>query len=316
MIRLITIAFIFVLNFSLAQHIVVPVQHQFARLSYNPGYAGVKQGLQSSLITRQSTQSQFPYSYSGVNVSAPVRYNSMGLGVVVEQSKIAVNKRTSIKGAFAYKIQVLKGVLSFGLDVGFDQYSVDTRGQTIQTLTDNTLFEKGTDILPVLGAGLFYANKKSFVGISIDRMLPVNIKFPTVPIQPRIRSKELTLVAGRGVELRDGIVVRPSVFIQAIANVPLVAYVSSVVDFKQKAWLGVGYRWDAELAVMAGVNFQKLVQGVTLPMKVGVSFSRPVDHGVPIGAPIEMMISYYYKKRPNPDKIKDKKRIVSPVIFY
>lgn len=314
--RSILILLLLVCQFGIAQHLVVPGQHQFARLNYNPGYAGVKQGLNAAVISRQSTQSQFPFSYTGFSVNSPIRFNSMGVGVVIEQSRVGLNKRTSIKGSYSYKIQILKGVLSFGLDVGVDQYILDPSGQTIQSLADKTLFSKGTDFVPLFGAGMFYQSKKSFLGLSMNRLVRNDVSVGSNSGDAGRTGREAYLVAGTSIVLTKELILRPSILVQSTSGMPLLGCFSAITELKRKAWIGLGYRWGSEYTFMAGMNFEKLVPGVTLPMKVGMTISRSQKHGVPIGNPFEIMISYNYKKRPNPEKVKNRKRIVSPIIFY
>lgn len=301
-------------NVLLAQNILVPTQHQFNRLTYNPAYAGIKDGVNTSSLVRDQKIENQSIAYRAVSIDMPVKFYSMGVGLVIENQQQEIQDILTIKGACSYKIKVNSGVLSLGVDAGIEQYKVGLNQLAIQHETDPTL-ASGQQVVPYMSAGLFYQKERYFAGVSVNRLFTSSIHYSSDSLQSNT-VRRVTLLGGYNFELSSAWNIRSSVMTDVLVDQPLLSYLSVLSDYKKKYWFGFGYRLQTEYAVIAGLNFSRLVSGFTLPLKLGVSYNLPLDNGVFVSNGLEFMVSYSYEKRPNAEKIRNGKRIVSPIIFY
>ena len=301
-------------NVLLAQNLLVPTQHQFNRLTYNPAYAGVKEGLNVSSLVRDQSIGNHSLRYRTISIDMPVKFYSMGVGLVIENQQQGIQDIFTIKGVYSYKIKVKSGVLSFGVDAGVEQYKVGLDQLAIQHETDPTLVA-GQQMVPYMSAGLFYQKERYFVGVSMNRLFTNSIHYNSDSLSLSTVRRG-TILGGYKIKLSSAWHIRPSFMTDVMAEQPLLMYLSVLSDYKEKYWVGVGYRFQTEYAIVSGVNFSRLINGFTLPLKLGVSYNLPIDNGVSVKNGLELMVAYVYEKRPSAEKIKNRKRIVSPIIFY
>lgn len=298
----------------LAQNILVPTQHQFNRLTYNPAYAGLKEGLNASSLVRDQKIGNQNLTYRAVSIDMPVNFYSMGVGLVIENQQQGNQDVMTVKGAYSYKIKVNGGVLSFGVDAGIEQYKIGFKELAIRHETDPTLASR-QQVVPYMSGGLFYQKERYFVGVSMNRLFTSSIQYNSDSLNSTT-VRRMTLLGGYNFELSSAWSIRPSFMTDVMVGQPQLSYLSVLSDYKKKYWFGLGYRLQTEYAVIAGLNFSRLISGFTLPLKLGVSYNLPLDNGVSVSNGLEFMVSYSYEKRPNAEKIKNRKRIVSPIIFY
>ena len=312
---LLIIGCFFSFSVSFAQRLVLPSQLQFNQLNYNPAFSGIREGLNFSSTVRSQFQNREVVRYQGVSVDLPLKFYSMGLGLSAEQNKIGENSVTTVKLAYSYKIKVAKGILNFGLDAGLDQFSFDKERQNVRDLDDPTLFETRKVFVPTLGAGLFFQRRNLFVGLSTDQLMRSSLTLDS-PSSESKTSANYFLVAGTNHKLSERIRFNPRIFLQKTTNINPIITANVQLTYRDKWWLGAGYRLKSEIIGLIGADFSQLIHGFALPLKLGLAFNSPINQGVTINNSWEIHLSYNYKKRPNAEKIKSKKRIISPITFY
>lgn len=162
---------------SLAQLDPLYNQYQFNQLMINPAYAGIYDRFSASLISR--------LNWVGID-GAPVtntftaqsafRDGSIGLGALVIDDRLGVNRNMETSVTASYNIQFSEGKLAMGIQGGFINYGFDLTKLTLDYVDDERL-TTGLDNYsePNFGAGIMYVNPVFFAGVSVPRLRELNL---------------------------------------------------------------------------------------------------------------------------------------------
>jgi type IX secretion system PorP/SprF family membrane protein len=242
-----------------AQQEVMVSQYMFNGLFLNPAQAGSHGYVTSSLLHR----SQWLYVEGAPRTSmfaidGPMMGNAIGTGFTVVHDQIGVTRDLDLAGHFAYRMRTgATSSLSFGLRAGLSLYSAqlselqywDTNDQVFQGNISNTPVGK-------FGFGMFWHDATSFVGLSVPTLFAAD-RGITQSAGQVIRSyfvQHYYLHAGKIFPLGDEFDIKPSVLVKYQDKAPLQADVNCNLLFRQRIWLGVGYRTSD--AVVAMVEYQ------------------------------------------------------------
>lgn len=308
--------FLILTSFVWGQQGVNPLQYQQSLANSNAGFVGVNEGVTfSSLAHFRNQTPELRSSFKSLQIDLPVRFYSMGIGFSATQRIQGNNELSRFKLAYSYKIRFLEGILSFGSFVGLSQYKYNFSGQTIRSLNDPTLIDNSNRLAPLLSAGLFYRNKNLSLGLSSDNLIKNDLSLEALQSESESTRNLLVFVETKH-KLNSKLVLKPSLYSDSQSNAPLNLAFASTLEIDTKYWVNAGYRMKADLFFSAGVDFNRLISGFSQPIKLGFAYSVPAGHQVITKGTAEIFLSYNYAKRPNPEKIRNQKRIVSPIIFY
>lgn len=138
----------------------------------NPAYAGFQKAFVASTSFRKQWAG-FEGSPTTFNVTGHTSLldNKMGLGLLVLQDNVGVDKNSEIQGVYAYHLSFQKGArLSFGLQGGMINYQSDYSDLTIDR-GDPKFQNNISEISPTFGAGIIYSSDHWYVGLAMPRML-------------------------------------------------------------------------------------------------------------------------------------------------
>lgn len=142
-------------------------------LTFNPAFAGSEDALSISLVYRNQWVGfdGAPRNYS-LLLHAPVRNDRIGIGLLLESSRFSIYREKSIKGDYAFRMEVLNGTLALGLGAGITVKNV-AWDDLIATDANDILLTNYPEsaVLPDISLGTYYYNKKFFLGISIPGLL-------------------------------------------------------------------------------------------------------------------------------------------------
>ena len=101
-------------------------QYMFNQMAINPGYAGSKEALSTTLLFRsQWTGIDGAPTTQTFSIHSPLRKKKVGLGLTIVTDQIGPKKSSGVLGAYSYRIPLGKGKLSFGLRLGVYNYIYD-----------------------------------------------------------------------------------------------------------------------------------------------------------------------------------------------
>jgi type IX secretion system PorP/SprF family membrane protein len=144
----------------------------FDALALNPAYAGNKEALSISLLNSISWVG-FEGSPKTVSFSihAPLKNEKVGLGFLLINDKIGVSKEINLIGNYSYSLNLDYGKLAFGVGFGLTLLNTNWKTLAAQDPGDELLTNNSSGVVPDLSTGIYFSNKKIYLGLSIPLFL-------------------------------------------------------------------------------------------------------------------------------------------------
>lgn len=265
------------------QQEVMVSQYMFNGLFLNPAYAGSHGYLSSSLLHRaQWMQMDGAPRTSMMALDGSVMNGKMGLGFSIVHDQIGVSRDLDMAGHYAYHLKLSEhSRLSFGLRAGLSVYSArlseliywDNNDQVFQADIQNQAVGK-------FGFGMYWYDRTAFVGLSVPTIYAADGRI-TSDVGDALDhhfTQHYYLHAGKVWPLNEVFDIKPSVLVKYMPNAPVQADVNCNLLYKERIWLGAGYRSGD--AIVAMVEYQ-----VTPQMRIGYAYDmttsrlRSYNHG-------------------------------------
>jgi type IX secretion system PorP/SprF family membrane protein len=152
-----------------------PIQslYMFDPLLVNPAYAGNHVQLSATSIFRNQwvNLDGAPKTLTAT-VHSGFFKSKMGLGIIASNDKIGIHNETALYGVYSYKIKVHRdGVLSFGVQAGFNNLKSDFTKLNLKSINDPNLAGIHNQFNPNVGAGIYYRGKDVFAGFSVPQLM-------------------------------------------------------------------------------------------------------------------------------------------------
>lgn len=307
----ITITFLFAITSFLVygQQQAHYTQYVFNKLAFNPAYAGSKEVMSTSVLTRnQWVGFEGAPSTQLMSFHAPISKNRVGLGASIVRDKIGITNDIGLNIAYAYRIKMKKSNLSLGLQTSFRNLQVDWNSTNPTQIGDNVIpTGKPSAFKMNIGLGAYYANDNFFAGISIPSLMEGETGIigndDAVSFADEKRHYFATIggifnVAGNGT-----LKLQPSILVKHVDNAPIDVDINNFFIFKEKFWFGVTYRYHDSIDGV--VQFQ-----MTEAMRLGVAYDftltelQDYNYGT-----LEVMLEYNFVS-------KSKDKLLNPRHFY
>jgi type IX secretion system PorP/SprF family membrane protein len=217
-------------------------------LSINPAYAGSRDVLSLSLMSRKQwvgfDGAPFTTSFSG---NMPFKNKALAMGLIVSNEKIGIRNNFNCYANYAYRIRTNNGFLSFGLKAGFESIKDNNSEINAQDPSD-AVFNNGSKgyILPNFGFGIYYYNSQFFAGLSVPTFLSYREKsqgdgFTTYN---EVRNYNYLFTTGVLLNINDNFKIKPSTLLKYVANSPFQYDLNCYFIFLKegKLWFGTSYR--------------------------------------------------------------------------
>jgi type IX secretion system PorP/SprF family membrane protein len=275
--------------------------YMFNTLSVNPGYAGSRDAMTITGLYRHQWVS-FPGApvTQTLTLHTPVGGEFVGLGLSVVNDRIGPTAMTSLYGDFAYRLKINENghKLTFGLKAGINLFNSNLALLELQDQNDNSFNAAiQNEILPNFGVGIYYSAPKFYIGLSSPKLLQNSL--PGENNANELNEKRhYFLIAGMMLKFNDQWGFKPTVLLKAVKGAPIEGDFTGSVYYRDRLWLGVGYRTLADVSFMLGFQF-------TDAIAMGYSFDWSTTNttGRYNGGSHEIMLRYdlIYK---NQEKIK------------
>ncbi|MCB0769544.1 MAG: type IX secretion system membrane protein PorP/SprF [Flavobacteriales bacterium] len=242
-----------------AQQEVMVSQYMFNQLFLNPAYAGSHAYVSSSLLHRsQWLQMEGAPRTSMMAIDAPLMKGKMGAGLSIVHDQIGVSSDLDIAGHYAYHIRVNStSKLAFGLRAGVSVYSAkltdlrywDENDQIFQNDLNNKAVGK-------FGFGLYWYDATSYVGLSVPTIYAADgqLSLDAGDALDHYFTQHYYLHAGKIFPLNESLDLKPSTMVRYTPAAPLEADVNCNLLYRERVWLGVGYRTGD--AIVGMVEYQ------------------------------------------------------------
>ena len=147
-------------------------QNMFNKLANNPGFAGSRGNVATSVLHR-SQYMGFEGAPSTQNFSIdaelPFLYGGVGLNVV--KDNIAQFSNLGLQASYAYRTELGVGQIGMGMSVGVFQSGVDGSNFSYAEPGDNAIPTSSVSGSKLdIGAGIYYNTQDVYVGISSSHM--------------------------------------------------------------------------------------------------------------------------------------------------
>ncbi len=245
-------------------------QYSLNGLAINPAYAGSKEALNLSLYSRNQW-----IGFEGapgtltIGLHSPLKNKKLNLGIIVLNDRIGSKKETGFIFNYAYRIELDRGKLSFGLGAGLTSLTTDILSIRYTDPGDQLLQDPGRRaLLPEFSFGAYYYNKKYFVGISTPlfsthRLNETSGKY-RIYFSPA--NTNYLLTAGYLLRISDNFELLPSLLFTTNPGDDTQLDINCSVIYKERIWLGSSIRTNGSLASLLQVQ-------INPQLRIGYSYA-------------------------------------------
>lgn len=228
---------------SQAQQQVMFTQYMFNGLVLNPAYAGSHESISVTALSRiQWVGIDGAPNTQTFSIHSPVPGKNVGLGAFFVRDNIGVTTQNNFYLSYAYRMQMSKGILSFGLQGGFSDTSVsyDELG-----IADSNLSGTESTFNPNFGAGVYYLTYRFYAGASIPYILNSGSNNEGNSLPDDIETEQIQhyyVTTGTVFDLSHMVKLKPSILVKAVSGAPIEFDFNANVLFDDRLWVGVSYR--------------------------------------------------------------------------
>jgi len=190
-----------------------------------------------------------------LSIHTPIENSKLGIGVNLASDKLGVTKENeaSLNVSYTLDLDNRDSKLSFGVKVSANFLDVDYDRLLIYDPSDAKLSTNiSNQFSPNIGAGIYYHNTNSYVGISVPTFLE-NIREKGNGIYSGVNQRmHIYLMGGHVFDLNPDLKFKPAMLLKAVEGAPLQADVTANFLIQEKLTLGAAYRWDAAWSALVG----------------------------------------------------------------
>jgi type IX secretion system PorP/SprF family membrane protein len=261
--KIIITLFIFILGYTAyAQQQINYTQYMFNQLPLNPAYAGIHEGISASMLWREQWVGfEGAPSTQMISLHSPIAFRAISLGAVIMRDKIGVEKNINARFSYAYRLQLGKTKLSFGLDASFSQYAtnfnLDAINDPVINSADQSFFK------PNFGTGILWHSEKFYVGVGLPNAINQNYYDASGNDKALLRHYYFT--GGYVFVPQENLIIKPNFMVKAVKGAPVQVDMNLNVLLQRVLWVGLSYR--SFESIDAVLQFQ-----VNPKMQIGYAF--------------------------------------------
>ncbi len=268
-------------------------QNMFNKLANNPGFAGSRGLIATSVLHRSQWIGFGDEGGAGVSTQnfsvdteLPFLYGGIGLNIV--KDKIADFSNLGLQASYAYRTEL--GVGQIGMGMSFGMYQSGLSGSDLKPAQQNdpaipTGMVSGSKI--DFGTGVYYNTQDIYIGISSSHLTEPIVSWSDGGQYPLKR--HYFLIAGYTYDLNPLILLHPSIYLKSDGTSSQLD-VNTTLIYNNDYWGGVSYRVDDGLILLAGLNIN---EDFRLGLAYDVVLSEIGNNSV------EIMLGYNFKINTN-----------------
>lgn len=198
-------------------------------------------------------------SYTQNYTASPAHH---GVGFLAVTDKAGQLTTSTFNVSYAYHMQLSNQLnLSVGVAGGVSRLSIDINALLLENPHDPALSNAANArLLPDLSIGGWLYGANFFAGLSVQQVLPQKLSFSgDAQYNTGKQVPHAFLHTGYKFYLAEDLNITPSILVKYIPHVPLSADVNVKMGFKDRIWIGAGYRKQDALSMMVGFNVSHLV---------------------------------------------------------
>ena len=246
--------------------------YMYNTININPAYAGSRGALSIFGLHRsQWVGLEGAPTTNSFSINTPIAESKVGLGVSFVNDRLGVTDENTLSVDFSYTLDLNNrgSKLSFGLKGSANMLNVAySRLNKYNPNDPQILTDINNQFTPNIGAGVYWHNEQTYVGLSAPHFLETTRYDDNV--QSTMQQKmHYYLMGGHVFELNPMLKFKPAFLLKAVEGAPLQADITGNFLINEKFTLGAAYRWDAAWSALAG--FQ-----VTDGLFIGYSYDSDI----------------------------------------
>jgi len=267
-------------------------QNMFNKLANNPGFAGSRGVIATSILHRSQW---IGFSDDGaaastqnfsIDAELPLLYGGVGLNVV--KDNIAQFSNLGLQASYAFRTELGVGQIGMGMSVGMYQSGLNGGALKPAQVGDNAIPTgdvKGSSL--DIGAGIYYNTEDVYIGLSSAHMTEPTIEWSDG--QDFNLTRHYFLIAGYTHDLNPSLLLHPSIYLKS-DGVTSQLDINTNLIYNNKMWGGVSYRLDEGVSLLAGMN-------VNEDLKFGLAYDVTMMSA--LSNSLEFMLGYNFKVNTN-----------------
>jgi len=270
--------------------------NMFNNMGINPGYAGLSGKIGITGLARQqwlgfndaAGQRLNPETYL-LNADAPIPFLRGGVGLSLMQDRIGYELNFGVRLSYSYHLQMSRGKLGLGAQIGFLDKRLDLGKLTPITGNDPVLTGGLTESLffTDFALGVFYLEEgKRWGGISVSQISRAN---PTIgEVFGLKRHAYLTLGQHFEIPNLPDYVISPSVLVKTDLTSTQID-LNVMLAYNNRLWGGVSYRLRDALVFFLGIRIEQIHLGYSYDFT-----TSPIGRGGRSAGSHEIMVHYSF----------------------
>ncbi|MES2703810.1 MAG: type IX secretion system membrane protein PorP/SprF [Bacteroidota bacterium] len=244
----------------------------YNKLLYNPAYTGSRDVLSvNGLYRKQWTDMPGAPQTVNLSVDAPLgsymkTFRKLAAGISITNEKQGVERNSSLRGYYAYRLQLKHSVLSLGLSAGANLYSANyTLLNPYQQNDPNLNGDVKNAILPNFGVGAYWSGDKFYCGLSAPNLLEnrYDKNAPQTNVKNAKQIRSYYLSGGYVFTVNEIIKLEPQVLARYAVNpdyrLPFNCDINITAIAYDRLMLGVTYRTDKSMEMIAHMQATKRI---------------------------------------------------------
>jgi type IX secretion system PorP/SprF family membrane protein len=229
-------------------------QYMFNGLAYNPAYAGSRDALSATLLLRkQWVQLEGAPRTGSFAIHGPSRNERHGFGFSMVHDRLGITRQTFLYGSYAFRFPLGPGKLALGLQGGVTQFKNQFSDVVLINPDQINPGVNLSALLPTFGTGVYYNTERFYLGLSAPNLLAGEyFRYKDQTTQQLASSQKQHYFGTLGVvlPLGENVEFKPSMVAKWVNNSPLELDFNASFLFRQRIWLGAGYRTGDALVFM------------------------------------------------------------------
>ncbi|MDR0712820.1 MAG: type IX secretion system membrane protein PorP/SprF [Bacteroidales bacterium] len=277
-----------------AQHNPLYDQYLYNGLAINPAFAGSREVMNVAALYRMQWLKMEGAPVTQTLAGDFPLYNpQLALGLLIQNDKTGVYKKTGVYGVYAFRIKTKKGRFALGLQGGFDLMRENLA--VIRTLQPNDpMFDTELHrlFMPNIGTGAYYYSKKYFAGLSVPRLVlyrpATNNKY-----RGKLSLYDVMLYGGVNITVHPSFKLKPSALIRYSPN-DFMADVNCSAIFlpDDRLEVGLSYRSTKVWVITTGIRINPQIH-------IGYVYDHAFGVANIAGGSHEILLRYEFRYRVN-----------------
>lgn len=296
-----TIFFLMLAATAAAQSTPQYTQFFFNKLIYNPGYAGSKEVLATSLHYRHQWDGIDGAPRTGtVAAHMPFLNNRCGIGISITNDRIAFLETNFLRFSYSYRVPIKKNrsTLAIGLQgiFQYDQYNWEN-AEVIEFADDSIPFGQTGGSNGNFGLGLYYSSSKFYAGVSMPQFFDGAGLKALATVANFDTPRTYFIMAGIVLPVNPKLMIKPALLTILNPNLPMGLEINVSALLMETIWLGFTYRFTDSMDAIFQYQFNKR-------WRAGVSYDLTISSLSQYGnGSAEFILEYLFDQ--DKDKLKN-----------